>query len=153
MNLNPLTCRATPNRLRAIPPVARCACGEIVIASELRPGELRWCWECREFVDHVVRACGGVPSVPALPNEGLDLFAHLENTELRLIEQALDQGGSIHAAAKLLRLNRTTLSEKIRKYAPVSERLAAARGVWKVPQEVMRKARAKRQPRQPEAKP
>lgn len=122
--------RPTPNRLRAIPRVARCACGEVVIASELHPGELTWCRECRSFVDEVVRASNSRLTVVALPPQGLDLAAHIETVEMCLIEQALARAGSIHAAAPLLGLKRTTLSEKIRRYSSSDPRFAAFRGKW-----------------------
>jgi sigma-54 specific flagellar transcriptional regulator A len=52
-----------------------------------------------------------------LPEEGLDLKAHLAEMEKRLIEQALEQSGGVVArAAKHLRMRRTTLVEKVRKY-------------------------------------
>lgn len=122
--------RPTPNRLRGISRVARCACGEIVIASKLRVGELSWCSECRSFVDDVVRASNSRLTVAALPDEGLDLAAHIETVEMSLIEQALARAGSIHAAAPLLGLKRTTLSEKIKRYSSSEPRFAAFRGKW-----------------------
>jgi len=52
-----------------------------------------------------------------LPSEGLDLKAHLADQERALINQALDQAGGVVAhAAKLLKMRRTTLVEKMRKY-------------------------------------
>lgn len=52
-----------------------------------------------------------------LPREGMDLKEHLSNIEYSLIIQALHQTGGIVAhAASLLRLRRTTLVEKLRKY-------------------------------------
>jgi DNA-binding NtrC family response regulator len=48
----------------------------------------------------------------------LDLRTALENVERRLIERALQRaGGNRTEAAALLGLNRTTLVEKLRKYA------------------------------------
>ncbi|MCC6954591.1 MAG: sigma-54-dependent Fis family transcriptional regulator [Deltaproteobacteria bacterium] len=60
-------------------------------------------------------ACGPVmPSV--LPDGGLDFNTVIEEIENSLIRQALERtGGNKKAAAKLLRLNRTTLVEKIKK--------------------------------------
>lgn len=112
-----LCLRPTPNRLRPIPNVARCACGAIVIASELRPDELRWCLECRAFVDEVLRA----PRAPALtgpllPAEGMALVAYLDMVERSLIQQALDRtDGTVARAARLLGINRTTLVEKLKR--------------------------------------
>jgi sigma-54 specific flagellar transcriptional regulator A len=51
-----------------------------------------------------------------LPQEGLDLRAHLLSIERRLIEQALERSsGTVAQAARLLNLRRTTLVEKLRK--------------------------------------
>jgi sigma-54 specific flagellar transcriptional regulator A len=51
-----------------------------------------------------------------LPQEGLDLRAHLLAIERRLIEQALERAnGTVAHAARLLGLRRTTLVEKLRK--------------------------------------
>lgn len=52
-----------------------------------------------------------------LPEGGLDLKDHLSDIEVGLIRQALDAtGGVVAHAAKLLRMQRTTLVEKLRKY-------------------------------------
>jgi sigma-54 specific flagellar transcriptional regulator A len=52
-----------------------------------------------------------------LPEGGLDLRDHLADIEIGLIRQALDNtGGVVAHAAKLLRMQRTTLVEKLRKY-------------------------------------
>lgn len=54
---------------------------------------------------------------PRLPREGLDLKEHINNLEYNLIKQALDDAGGIVAhAANRLKLRRTTLVEKMRKY-------------------------------------
>jgi sigma-54 specific flagellar transcriptional regulator A len=51
-----------------------------------------------------------------LPQEGLDLRAHLLSIERRLVEQALQRSnGTVAHAARLLNLRRTTLVEKLRK--------------------------------------
>ena len=48
---------------------------------------------------------------------GIDLKEHLTNLEYNLIKQALeDAGGVVAHAANRLRLRRTTLVEKLRKY-------------------------------------
>ena len=61
-----------------------------------------------------------------LPAEGIDLRAHLDAIERRLIEQALDRAGGIVAhAARLLGLRRTTLVEKLRKFSLVTADVAA----------------------------
>ena len=54
---------------------------------------------------------------PRLPSEGIDLKEHLSNLEFNLIKQALDDAGGVVAhAAKRLKMRRTTLVEKLRKY-------------------------------------
>lgn len=56
-------------------------------------------------------------AVPRLPREGLDLKEHINNLEYNLIKQALDDAGGIVAhAANRLKLRRTTLVEKMRKF-------------------------------------
>ena len=53
----------------------------------------------------------------ALPREGIDLKEHLNHLECMLIQQALDDAGGVVAhAAKRLRMGRTTLVEKMRKF-------------------------------------
>ena len=53
----------------------------------------------------------------ALPSGGLDLKDHLNAIELGLIRQALEEAdGTVAEAARLLRMRRTTLVEKLRKY-------------------------------------
>ena len=59
----------------------------------------------------------GMTSPAMLPHEGLDLKDYLGNLEQGLIQQALDDAGGIVArAAERLRIRRTTLVEKMRKY-------------------------------------
>ena len=51
------------------------------------------------------------------PSEGLDLKDHLAGIEVTIIRSAMDEAnGTIAKAARLLRLQRTTLVEKLRKY-------------------------------------
>lgn len=60
---------------------------------------------------------GDYATLPRLPREGLDLKDHLARLEYHLIKQALDEAGGVVAhAAERLRLRRTTLVEKLRKY-------------------------------------
>ncbi|MGR9107013.1 MAG: sigma-54 dependent transcriptional regulator [Gammaproteobacteria bacterium] len=52
-----------------------------------------------------------------LPRDGMDLKEHLSTLECELIRQALDESNGVVAhAAKLLKMRRTTLVEKLRKY-------------------------------------
>ena len=54
---------------------------------------------------------------PQLPQNGINLKEHLKNTEVSLIQQALNEtNGVVASAAKLLKMRRTTLVEKMRKY-------------------------------------
>ena len=56
--------------------------------------------------------------IQTLPPDGLSLKQHLVNIERSLIEQALARTqGNVSRTAKLLQLQRTTLIEKINKYA------------------------------------
>ncbi|WP_295518344.1 sigma-54 dependent transcriptional regulator [uncultured Pseudomonas sp.] len=58
-----------------------------------------------------------VSSSALLPSEGLDLKDYLANLEKSFIQQALDDAGGVVArAAERLRIRRTTLVEKMRKY-------------------------------------
>ena len=58
-----------------------------------------------------------IQSERLLPEQGLDLKDHLADIEVGLIRQALDAtGGVVAHAARLLRMQRTTLVEKLRKY-------------------------------------
>jgi sigma-54 specific flagellar transcriptional regulator A len=51
-----------------------------------------------------------------LPEEGIDLRAHLNEIERKLVTQALERSqGVVAHAARLLGLRRTTLVEKLRK--------------------------------------
>ncbi|MES2819750.1 MAG: sigma-54 dependent transcriptional regulator [Pseudomonadota bacterium] len=59
----------------------------------------------------------GMDSPAMLPPEGLDLKDYLGNLEQGLIQQALDDASGVVArAAERLRIRRTTLVEKMRKY-------------------------------------
>ena len=55
--------------------------------------------------------------ITKIPPEGLDLKQYLSDLESNLIQQALDEcNGVVAHAAKLLKMRRTTLVEKLRKY-------------------------------------
>lgn len=51
---------------------------------------------------------------PRLPEGGIDIRSALDRFENALILQALHRAGSKNGAARLLRMNRTTLVEKIK---------------------------------------
>jgi sigma-54 specific flagellar transcriptional regulator A len=53
----------------------------------------------------------------ALPRGGIDLKDHMSTIEIGLIRKALEEAdGTVAGAARLLRIRRTTLVEKLRKY-------------------------------------
>lgn len=55
--------------------------------------------------------------IPRLPRAGMDLKEHLANLEYSMIHQALEESNWVVAhAAKRLKMGRTTLVEKMRKY-------------------------------------
>jgi sigma-54 specific flagellar transcriptional regulator A len=55
--------------------------------------------------------------IPRLPRSGMDLKEHLANLEFSMIQQALEESNWVVAhAAKRLKMGRTTLVEKMRKY-------------------------------------
>lgn len=59
----------------------------------------------------------GLDSPALLPINGIDLKEYLANLEQSLIQQALDESSGVVArAAEKLRIRRTTLVEKVRKY-------------------------------------
>jgi sigma-54 specific flagellar transcriptional regulator A len=64
-----------------------------------------------------VRAGSAEASLALLPVSGLDLKEYIQDLERSLIQQALDDcSGVVARAAERLRLRRTTLVEKMRKY-------------------------------------
>jgi len=65
-------------------------------------------------------------TVVELPPNGLDLRDHLFTIERGLIQQALNRsGGTVAHAARLLKLRRTTLVEKLRKFQMLNETAAS----------------------------
>lgn len=60
---------------------------------------------------------GSLMKLDSIPENGLDLREHLANLEYLLIKQALDEASGVVAhAASRLKMRRTTLVEKMRKY-------------------------------------
>ncbi len=56
-------------------------------------------------------------ATPDLPRGGIDLKDHMSAIEIGLIRKALEEAdGTVAGAARLLRIRRTTLVEKLRKY-------------------------------------
>jgi sigma-54 specific flagellar transcriptional regulator A len=65
---------------------------------------------------NTIDAADPFTGLTVLPDEGIDLRAHLLAIERRLVEQALERAnGTVAQAARLLNLRRTTLVEKLRK--------------------------------------
>jgi sigma-54 specific flagellar transcriptional regulator A len=57
------------------------------------------------------------PAAEVLPRGGIDLKDHLSAIEIGLIRKALEEAdGTVAEAARLLKMRRTTLVEKLRKY-------------------------------------
>lgn len=100
--------------MRAIPPVAQCACGEWVIGVDLPAGQKRfWCRDCVGFVDAILRT-----SMPRaeLPKHGIALDTYLDQVTRSLTEQALARtGGKMARAARLLGIKRTTLVARLKR--------------------------------------
>ena len=95
-------------------------------AKGIKAGDRVLCSGSGGYAEHAVCDWGRVipmpagepPTVKELSETSLDLRAALENLERQLIERALAKaGGNRTEAAALLGLNRTTLVEKLRKYA------------------------------------
>lgn len=84
--------------------------GELAEGAEAEPGS-------------TPQVMAGMPSKafnnkPRLPRDGIDLKQHLTEIEISLIEQALDEcSGVVAHAANRLKIRRTTLVEKMRKYS------------------------------------
>ena len=75
--------------------------------------------EAKQVVDISRAVSDDIPSAETagLPEDGLDLKEHLANLEYLLIKQALDEAtGVVAHAANRLKMRRTTLVEKMRKY-------------------------------------
>ena len=76
----------------------------------------------RMFADPIDDLKGSEPfdaplNQTSLNHEGLDLKEHLAQLEMQIIQQALDASGGVVAhAAELLKMRRTTLVEKLKKY-------------------------------------
>ncbi|MGF6709997.1 sigma-54 specific flagellar transcriptional regulator A [Luteibacter sp. W1I16] len=94
-----------PEKYRGVLPVEEVSGAALIAMMEADP----------EVTESFGYAGEGDPSV--LPQGGLDLKDHLAGIEIGLIRQALNSANGVVAhAAKLLRVQRTTLVEKLRKY-------------------------------------
>lgn len=100
--------------MSAIPVVARCVCGDLVIGGRQPEGQRRfWCQVCTAFVDAVLRST--MPRA-VLPVQGMSLDFYLEQLERSLTEQALERAcGNQAEAARLLGINRTTLAMRLKR--------------------------------------
>lgn len=77
--------------------------------------------EDREVMSLLAQSDTG-DTIVELPPDGLDLRDHLFTIERDLIQQALSRaGGTVAHAARLLKLRRTTLVEKLRKFQMLNE--------------------------------
>ncbi len=101
---DPLT---TPNRIEAVTPVP---------ADDLE--------QTTDFETPCIVSAewlGSPEQLMSLPDQGIDLRAHLLTIERSLISQALERAdGTVAHAARLLNLRRTTLVEKLRKLGMVA---------------------------------
>ncbi len=72
---------------------------------------------CQQIAEQA-EAAPAAPATPqSLPGGGIDLKQYLADIEVAMIEQALNETGHVVArAANLLKMRRTTLVEKMRKY-------------------------------------
>ena len=69
------------------------------------------------FIEPTAAAIARADTVVQLTQDGIDLREHLAGIEIALIRQALERADGVVAhAAKSLKLQRTTLVEKLRKY-------------------------------------
>ncbi len=90
--------------------------GGVIIADEVAEEQVKTSQQQVPDLDHLFEQAP-VVAAPRLPSEGIDLKEHLNNLEFNLIKQALDDSGGVVAhAAKKLKMRRTTLVEKLRKY-------------------------------------
>ncbi len=90
-----------PGQMPAMPPIPATGAGDAVAT---------------DVEQSILMAQGGAAVV--LPPEGLSLKDHLAEMERSLLEQALARaGGNVSQTARLLQLQRTTLIEKLNKYA------------------------------------
>lgn len=79
-----------------------------------------------EAGDSIMMEPDEYPDFIQIPKDGLDLKAHLSNLEQNLIQQALDESDGVVAhAAKRLKMRRTTLVEKLRKFGMQKDVTAA----------------------------
>jgi sigma-54 specific flagellar transcriptional regulator A len=70
----------------------------------------------------------GFRLLASLPEDGLDLKGHLNDVEYQLIRQALERcNGVVAHAANRLRMRRTTLVEKLRKYGLRGEEIPVSK--------------------------
>lgn len=84
--------------------------------SILSSGETIELADLPDYMHEAKPSCRIIEIGDEMPDEGMDFNQLVENLETKLISMALCKtGGNKKAAARLLRLNRTTLVEKIRK--------------------------------------
>ncbi|MCO6431760.1 MAG: sigma-54-dependent Fis family transcriptional regulator, partial [Deltaproteobacteria bacterium] len=82
----------------------------------LASGDLLDSTDLPEYMTQQSAGCTVIEIGDEMPPEGIDFNGLVDSFETKLISMALSKtGGNKKAAARLLRLNRTTLVEKIRK--------------------------------------
>jgi len=82
------------------------------VGGALEPGPER-----EQPLANLATTAPGPVGLVQLPEGGFDLKAHLNDLEITLIRQALEEtGGVVAHAAERLKMRRTTLVEKLRKY-------------------------------------
>jgi len=90
--------------------------GGVIIADEVAEEQVKTSQQQSPDIERLFEQAPVLNSA-RLPSEGIDLKEHLNNLEFNLIKQALDDSGGVVAhAAKKLKMRRTTLVEKLRKY-------------------------------------
>jgi sigma-54 specific flagellar transcriptional regulator A len=98
----------------AVPPAE----GFSVTSEGVIPAGVRSVEEIVMMVEDETPTAAPADDLAMLPDDGLHLKEHLAEIEKTLILQAIARaGGNISQTARLLRLQRTTLIEKINKYS------------------------------------
>ncbi|MFM8547206.1 MAG: sigma 54-interacting transcriptional regulator [Betaproteobacteria bacterium] len=106
---------ASPDQTRAGSQAPSARLSDLVSADEATGNDNPFAGPARpRSVEEIVMM---VQDAEELPEDGLHLNPHLADSERSLIRQALERsGGNISQTARLLRLQRTTLIEKLNKY-------------------------------------
>jgi sigma-54 specific flagellar transcriptional regulator A len=122
----------TGSGVRIVPPLAAAPVVQPLVAPDARTEETLGSLEILETLESVDAANAMRAAAPRADNDlhdrcepkrgvdvraGIDLKDHLSAIEIGLIRQALEEAdGTVAEAARLLKIRRTTLVEKLRKY-------------------------------------